>query len=154
MEKICKKCNINRDIVCFNKDTRYLDGRRNICKFCKSPEATEKTKIYNKEFSKKYREDNKEYFQDYNKNYWNENSDYLLEKKKEYYKENREKILENYHINKEIRAFCNKKWRDDNKEEIKKYKREYVSRRKSEDKLYKLSSSIRSLISISFKNKY
>jgi len=154
MEKICKKCNISRDIIFFNKDNRYPDGRRNICKFCKSPESLEKIKIYNKEYSKKYREENKEYFQDYNKKYHLKNSDNLLEKKKEYYRENREKILKNYHINKEIHAISNKKWRDNNKEEINKYKREYESRRKSEDKLYKLSGSIRSLISTSFRKKY
>jgi len=154
MEKICKKCNISRDLISFNKDNRNPNGRRNVCKFCKSPEALEKIRIYKKEYSKKYRENNREYFQDYIKKYLIENSNTILENKKEYYKNNREKILEYYHKNKEVLAISNKKWRDNNKEELKKYKREYESRRKSKDKLYKLSRSIRSLISISFKNKY
>ena len=151
--KICKKCNINRDIYDFNKDNRlhiYIDGRRNICKYCKSPISIEKLKLYNKEYGKEYRIENKEYFDEYNKKYRIENSSSLSIKKKEYYKENREQILNN----KENQAIYSKKWRDSNKEEIKKYKREYESLRKNEDKLYKLSKSIRSLISISFRKKY
>lgn len=46
-----------------------------------------------------------------------------------------------------------KKYKNKNKEKIREYQKNYFSNRKKEDILFKLSCNLRSLISISFKNK-
>ena len=35
MEKICTKCNINKNLNEFHKNKNYNDGFMNICKLCR-----------------------------------------------------------------------------------------------------------------------
>jgi hypothetical protein len=122
--KVCKKCNIKKDFSDFHKNTNCIDGFIGTCKSCH--------KIY----CKKYNLENKEI---------------LKFKQKIYYKNNTEKIKEyqrSYHFkNKELKIETSKKWNKNNKEK----RNRYLTNRKKEDPLFKLTCNVRSLISTSFK---
>lgn len=155
MVKICKFCHQSKNINEFDKDQRYEDGRRNKCKSCKrTPEFLERISKYNKEYGEKYRIDNKEKMKLYMTEYCDENYERLKEQKKQYYEDNKDHILNRAKLHYEQNKEKKKIYRQDNKERIREYKREYECSRKINDGLYKLSRSIRSLITISFKNKF
>ena len=64
--KICKKCNIEKDLSMFYKDKTLNDGLRNECKTCYKLLYS---KEYQKEYREKHREDIKKYKKEYNKTY-------------------------------------------------------------------------------------
>lgn len=68
----CSKCNIDKDISCFQKDTRSKSGYQSCCKDCQ----------------KEYRESHKDERQEY----LEENKDSIAKKQKEYFLNNRDKI--------------------------------------------------------------
>ena len=101
--KLCKKCNIEKDIEQFrlkkqkNKYYRYC--------YCKECEKIEK---------QKYKEANREY----SKNYYKKNKEKYAEKRKKYYIENQDKIKK---YRKKFDSEYLKKWRKEHPENIKKY---------------------------------
>src|SRR5690606_18399320 len=98
MSKKCLKCNIIKDINCFEKD-------RNQCRKCKAKYAKkryyEKREIilqkqrdkYNKEYYKEYYEKNKNKINKRNKKYKEENKEKKLKADRLYRLKNKDKIL-------------------------------------------------------------
>ena len=94
-KKICRKCEINLEISEFTCDKNSDDGKDKYCKTCKKKTRLEKQK----EWNKKYRENNKEKVKEdrennkgYIKNYKDKNRELLNKKAREKYKENPKKF--------------------------------------------------------------
>lgn len=123
-KKICNRCLIDKELSDFNKNSYHKDGYNSICKYC-IKEPARLRYILNKEKRKEYDKNNLEH---------------IKEVKKEYYKNNSKTI-----------KLKNKNYRLNNKEKrnltICKYRKE----KRKTDKLYHLTSNIRSLIRNSFK---
>jgi len=114
-----------------------------------------KAKEYQKEYNKKYYEENKEKRKEYNKKHYEENKEEIKESKKKYYEENKENIIKrNIEYNKkhyeekkeEIKEY-NKKYRQENKEEINEHQKE----RYHTDPCYKLRQIVTRLINKALK---
>ena len=143
--KVCRKCNIEKDIILFGKYHKGKDGLNPWCKDCikvKSDlyRSTSKGKDGRKKYAennkakisihrKKYREDNIEKISLRDKNYNIKNRERIGISKKEYYKNNKEKIDKDQ-----------KKYRDSNRETARKYHTTYMKNRSESDILFKLSS--------------
>jgi hypothetical protein len=97
--KKCNKCCENKEIIHFHKKTKTSDGYNTICIQC--------VKVKQKEYWERTKEEKKEKF----KEYYQENKQMFID----YHSENKEKILENQ-----------KKYREGNKEKVKKIKQDYV----------------------------
>ena len=152
MTKICKKCNIEKEINDFYKNKRSKDEYDNVCKICLK-RCTEKRK----EDSIKYRKKSKEKRKEYQKNYYLKNKNELDVKNKEYYEKNINKIKE-YKI----------KYAIDNKDKIKEFEKErrqketykenrryYEKNRRANDNLYRLSGNMRNILKLNLrKNNY
>ena len=141
--KVCKTCNVEKDISEFPKHRKYKDGLYSSCKSCKN-ESSKDYYFNNKEkvvhSSKLYRENNLEKVKVTVKKNYEKNRDSLLEYKKEYHKNYKEKYTE-----------INKTYQIENKDRINILKKEYISIRRKTDKLFKLKESISGLIRSSIK---
>ena len=148
--KICRKCNIEREISLYPKDKACKDGISNICKECH--------KMRCKEYSK----ENKENIAKRKKEKYENNKIDILEKSKEYYLNNKEIILskskfkyDNISWSKEERDIYNIKNRNryyNNKENNLERRRKIHSLRMKNDVLYRLSINIRTSIRESLKS--
>jgi len=143
--KICKSCNIEKELSKFNLNKKMKDGYLNHCKEClyiKHKEKKSETYFKNKEKIKEYLEKNKEKKKEkrkkYNKTYYKEKRLKIIEYQKEYYKKN-----------KDIKKEYDKEYRIKNK----KNRSIYHKNRKEVDYLYKFSLNIRNIIYTSLKNK-
>lgn len=145
VSKLCKKCNIEKDIFNFNKDKSKKDGYRNSCKACQ------------KKYLSEYYSDNKDDINAKNGEWKKNNKEYLSEKSKNYYQENKESILikrkEYIKNNKDINRERKRKYYKNNSKSILDKKKKYISKRKKQDKLFHLTLSIRSLIKNSFRKR-
>jgi hypothetical protein len=103
----------------------YLENKEKYKKWRKKWHDNPENESYKKEKLKEWRENNVDHLKEYSKNR---------------YEENKESISENKKV-----------WRENNKDKINEYRREYQKSRLSKDPLYKLSSSIRNRIGLSFK---
>jgi hypothetical protein len=139
MKKICKKCNIEKDILLFNKKKNSKDGLNYSCKECCKNYSqshylnnVEKYKIYYienkeniKEVNKNYKLKNKEYYRKYLENYYIENKECLSEYKRSYYIENKQDILnykkEYYNYNREYYLKNSSNWRLNNSSRYNEY---------------------------------
>jgi len=148
--KVCKKCNVEKELTEFTKDSKSKDKLRNNCRECrkkdsliyyhenkqwlkiKSKEWEEKNKDVLKQKKKIYRENNKEYAKKYRLN----NKDKAKEYAKEYYKNNKDR-----------KKIHDEKYRLNNKHK----KNEYSKKRKLIDPLYKLRCDTRNLIGCSIR---
>lgn len=124
--KKCIRCEIEKELEFFVKDTRRKDSRGSYCVECES----ERLKEYYKKNDKRIIERQK--------NYATENKDKVSEYQKEYREENKEKLYD-YH----------KDWREMNREEVNRKENE----RKKSNPLRKLSHIVRSRIYVYFKSK-
>ena len=141
--KICKKCEIEKELEQFHKDTRTKDGREGSCKDCKNKYQQEnkerikenKSKYYieNKDKFKEYKIDNKDKSKVYNKKYRDKNKDKI----KSY------KLTEDQKINKKIYT---KKWLEKNKEQVKIQKNKYKIEKMKIDVLFSLKHTINTSI--------
>jgi hypothetical protein len=136
--KVCSKCEIEKELIFFNKRKDSKDGYRNDCKEC----YKNRSEIYyekNKENlllqKKKYYENNKEILSIKHKNYYENNKEVCINYSKEYYKNNREKISER-----------EKKY----KERKKIYYKKYFNDRLKSDNLFKIKHYMKSMIRSSF----
>jgi hypothetical protein len=94
-KKVCKKCNLVKNISEFNKDKNRNDGLQPMCKVCIKEYKSEyylknKNKILDK--SKIYYEQNKEHVIERVKSWGDNNQDKIKEYKKSYVKNNRDTI--------------------------------------------------------------
>ena len=105
-----------------------------------------------REYNKKYYQENKEQAKEYNKKYYQENKEQAKEYKKKHYQENKEQAKEykkkHYQENKE--HF--KKYREDNKEYHKKWSREHCKKKYHEDIEFRIILTLRSRLSLAIKN--
>ena len=128
--KICKKCEIEKELEQFHKDTRTKDGREGSCKDCK----------------KKYQQENKERIKINKKIYLEKNRERLLLYKKEYKNSNPEKVIES-----------NKKWyrslNIEQKENLKIRKNNYHKSKMMNDELYKIRNITSKILSRIFRQK-
>jgi hypothetical protein len=124
--KKCSTCKIEKDFIEFSKNKTRKDGFQNTCIYC----------------NKIYINNNKEKIKENKSIYYNKNRESFLLKKKEYGLNNKEKIKEKQ------KEYCKK-----NREKINNYYRVYTKNRKENDKLFKLSCNLRTLIGMSIKGK-
>jgi hypothetical protein len=100
MFKICSKCDIEKDISDFHKNKHGKFGVRSICKKCmKSKYKYEKKgrrcnpnfdmKSYQKEYQKKWREDNKDIVKEKKKNHYINNKENYKNQSKQYNRKRR-----------------------------------------------------------------
>jgi hypothetical protein len=140
--KLCKICNINKELTDFGIEKKSKDGLRSSCKECRKLE------------SKKRYSENKEYFIQYNqltkesrnisKKKWSEiNKEKVKESNKKYVLNNPEKRKESLNIyysnNLEKIKTYKKKWYENNPS----YMNDYDKKRKKIDPEYKLWKNIR-----------
>jgi hypothetical protein len=145
--KLCKKCNVNKELEYFSKSKSSKDGLNNWCKECnkeylrsyyfenKELYSNRSKKYYElnfniiKENSKKWRENNLEYTKEYQKKYYSENNDEILDYKREHYIKNRDKYKKKAsqwrEENKDIYLEYLKYWRNDNPSYNKEYLKEW-----------------------------
>jgi hypothetical protein len=149
--KVCTRCKVEKEFTEFSIQKSAKDGVRSSCKECLKIDARKyylnnkevmlsKHKIYSQNNKEKLKEkskiryiNNKEKVSEKGKLYRLKNSDKVKESKKIYYETNKETLKPKY-----------KEYRLKNKENRNKAERE---RRKS-DSLYRLKSSMRSLINL------
>jgi hypothetical protein len=150
--KICKRCNIDKEIVSFTIKDKNTGRINNICKDCNRTYMKNYIKN-NSEKIKEYRKENKEIISEKNKNYYFNNKEKFKILNKKYYLDNKFYINENhknyYHLHKNDDDFKNKriKYRLYNKFKIN-LKRKY---RYNNDILYKINTIIRTNINRFFK---
>jgi hypothetical protein len=144
--KICKKCGELKSVENFNKRSSSKDGFRFECKICQ------------KKYSKVYYSKNRESILISSKKYYENNVENYRETHKQYYRDNKENILErtklNQKNNKKIYSERSKIWVLNNSDKINLYKQkfksknpnyhtEYISNRRKNDSLFRLSMNIR-----------
>lgn len=133
--KMCKKCNISKEINLFRK-------YRNSCRECEKEYGRDKYKKESeklKAVQKVNYENNKERYREYGRLYYKENKEINKSGRKEYYENNKD------HIKEQVRVYNSK-----NRGKINKRQREYNSLRIKNDIMFKLSKNIRTLIVNSF----
>jgi len=119
MEKNCTKCGLLKNIEDFAKCPGCKDGYTNKCKLCR------------KELGDIWRQNNP----DANKIWSEKNKEYDKERKKDHYNSNRDTYI--------VRA---KEYRQNNKDKVNQYVRDYRKKRFSEDEIFKLTFTVRSRI--------
>lgn len=138
--KVCRKCNEEKDICNFNKDKKRKDGLTVYCKSC------QKLMHYN------YYKNNKEKLSIIKKEYWDKNKEEINLKRLEYHKIYNSKRITTEE-QKENKRIYSKEYEQKNKEKIKEYKKEYKKNRYKTDNLFKLKCNVRNLINDSFRSK-
>ena len=116
---------------------KYREANKElIAKKAKEYREANKAKIA--EQRKTFREANKAKIAEQDKKYREANKAKILERNKLYYEHNKDKI---------------KQYREVNKDKINQQNREYIKKRKKNDIQFKINQNIRSLISMTIKNK-
>ncbi len=148
--KLCKYCNIEKNLDLFPIRKSGKDGHRNMCKKCYSSYI--KSKGYKYQTKK-----SKDEISEYNREYNLKNKEIISINKKNYYQKNKSIILDCRKIhrecNKEYYKNYSKTYREDNFEALKIYRREYEINKKKIDPLYNLKSHLRVLIKNNLNNK-
>lgn len=138
-QKVCLKCEFEKELRMFSVKKQSKDGYKSSCKEC------------DKEYRKKYYKKNKEEELNRNKKYNKNNWESIIQKQNEYYKINKEKIdkyKEEYReLNKEKSKKYIKQYLLDNPT----YRSKYFKDKKQKDPLFKLICSTRAAISKSIK---
>ena len=140
-KKVCKECSVEKDAVCFWKNKRNKDGKETKCIDCikaknSTPEMKEKMSKSNKE----WREKNPDYMKEYNKSdkskeyqkhYYKDNNEEYKKRKKEWRKNNRQRESETCQT-----------YREENRDKLNAYHREWKKAKRVEDVSYKLKENI------------
>lgn len=177
--KICRKCDIEKELSEFFKHVVTKDGYRSQCKSCckkydeetyekrkerlekyyKENEAIlkEKKKQYrlkNADKIKEYNKSRKDITKEYDKEYRKENVDQIKENKKQYYEDNKDYFKEKNKITRqnisiEKKREYNKRYYE--KAETKQRIKNYRKERAENEPLYKLTLNIRKRISATFR---
>ena len=179
--KICKDCNIEKEVTSFRKQKSEKDGLQSICKSC-GKEYRTKNKEHKNEYSRKYyqknkekriiykekskehriiyKEKSKEHVKEQRKKYYKENKERLKTYSKKYKKDNAKKIKEYYDKRIEKRREKRRIYKENNKELIdsirkendRKSKRNYQKKRRAKDPLFKLSGNLRNRTAMAFRS--
>ncbi len=152
--KECKKCKQEKELNNFGIDKKQCDGLNRVCKQCRqafskehSKTLYEKNKVWKENNVDKIKEYQKQYQKQYQKNYYQNNVDKI----KEYAKNNVDRRKEHYQNNVEKLKKRRKEYYYNNKEKTLLTNNAYRNKRKQSDPLYKLSVSLRSMISTTIK---
>jgi hypothetical protein len=101
--KVCKKCDTEKELAEFRKDSRNKDGKDKICKVCRKQEykdnPLQKKYYYDniekvKEYKAKEREGNRKYYSEYAREYRKNNYESENERMKRYRENNKDKFNE------------------------------------------------------------
>jgi hypothetical protein len=114
MNKICKRCKIDKDITAFYKLNKSKDGHQHVCKTCEK-EYKDRNKEHCENYRKLYVIQNKEKISEYRKEYNKINENKIAEQKQKYYEENKDRISLYYDLNKEKIAIRRKDYYKENK---------------------------------------
>lgn len=143
MFKTCSKCNLELDIIQFDKCKSNKDGIKGWCKECtKQYKASWKAKNLNKiiEYNEAYRTENRDTITERNRDWRNSNvvhrAEYAKEYMVEYYKENKDILSEKKKKYKGRYSETKKKWYMDNKELIMAYYIKNKGKRTEYRKIY------------------
>jgi len=136
--KVCRKCNINKEISCFDKNKNMSDGHINSCKSCVS------------KYGKRNYIENRSRILEGVREYSFQNKDRINIKAKEYRNKNREKIRDKQNL-KYTETRKSKRIKKTKKEKIEYHRLWQINRRKT-DNVFKLNKNIRNLIQNSFKS--
>ena len=128
--KICTKCNINKNLDCFNKDKGGHGGYCAQCKDCRKKYRRKNSK-HIKEYNEEYRKNNPEKFKELKKEYLDKFGDREKQKRREY-----------HYANKKEQNKKSREWKKNNRDKI----REYKKYRYNNDIQYKLSEVLRSRV--------
>ena len=144
----------NKQKITESKKVYYENNKEKILSKVKEYSINNIDKI--KDYKDKYNKNNPNL--EYHKEYREKNRELISSKRKLYYQENKDKIKQKVRdYTSENKEYINKRKRDSrekNKAEYNRKWREYVKNRKDTDPLYKLTCSIRNLISQSFKDQF
>jgi hypothetical protein len=132
--KKCTKCNLEKNLLEFNKSCLYIDGRRSECRECQKLQG------------RIYREKNKEKINEKLRIQYRNNPSIQKSRSEKWKSEN----PEDYKISNYKRS---KKWEEKNKEYRKIYKNNYSTERLKTDKLFNLGRNVRIRINRFMKNK-
>ena len=153
--KKCSKCKQEKELNNFGVDKKECDGLNRVCKQCRQTFYKEHSKRlyeYNKEYVKKNVDKIKEYQKEYRKEYYvKKNVDKIKNPYKKYNENNVNKRKEYYDNNVEKLKNKRKEYYKNNKEKTLLTNNAYRNKRKQSDPLFKLSVSLRSMISTTIK---
>ena len=162
-KKICSKCKIEKDVCEFFIDKSKKEGVYPSCKVCKKEyfsnndvkikDYQQKRRMNNPDYGKQFREKNPDYVKNYYKNnkikmidsvkkHYNKNRDSLLPKKRNY-------SLKYYYENIDIIKEKRKVYDKNNREK----RNNYISDRKLNNPIYRLSVIVRNRIRTFIKSK-
>lgn len=143
--KICKKCNIEKELNQYR--IQKSNGKERYCSWCRTCEK-EYLSNYDKTSNKR-----KEYKKQYRKNYQQKNSEKLKEYHKKHYQEHKEEIKEKYIQINLIEPYWKKDWYKEYRRspEYKEYRKNYFASRIKTDKDFALKVKLRKLICRSFR---
>lgn len=156
--KICSKCKAYKDFNSFHKSSTSKDGLKSSCKECRNIENRNRRKdeLY-KAKECKYREINKEKIKNYKSSYYLNNKEEIAKNGKIYYENNKEYINDRnrkyYLENKQNIEIYQKEYYVNNKESLNEYKKKWFNEKYNNDEIFRLKSSISSLIRSSFRKK-
>lgn len=148
----CSECKLLKDRSCFYKNSTSSTGYSCVCISCQG----------NK--SKQYYAENSEVIKEKNASYYLENSEKVKAKVNEYRVENRDVVLEKkreygkkvrqepwwIELHRDSRVVCTKKWRNENREHIKEYNKQYKSENSDMCNVMSMERSNRKRIQESF----
>jgi len=146
--KICSKCEINKLICDFTKNSQSKDGYYPSCKECRKKSRL-KNPLIEKLSNKLWREKNKEHLQNYNNEWREQNFDYYskwITKNPDYQKNY-------YQINREKKEHYQKNYYNENKSILLEKSNEYVKKRRKYDEVFRLRLNVRNRINNFIKNK-
>ena len=145
-------CNRNICNKCLKIESRkyYINNKERIKHRVKNRYENKKEEI--KIYKDKYNSEN--YNKEYHKKYRESKREEIKEIKKIWYIENKDKVKKYQQENKEYFSLKKKENRDKNKDYYNLLNRKYIKEKKENNYLYKLTCSIRCLISQSFKGQY
>jgi hypothetical protein len=148
--KICKHCNITKNLTEFGNNKRYKDTTENICKECKKIKyALDRDR--NLISQKKWREKNKNYQKEWAK----KQGEQLIEYRKEYYKKNKEIFItrkQEWRKLNPVKAYQEgKNYRDKYRDKVNEYSRLWKETKRFTDPCYKIKENISRRLRYEFK---
>lgn len=150
MNKICKRCQIEKPIEEYGNNIKEKDGKNIYCKECelkRAREYREKNREKVNQSSKNYRNNNPEKYKETIKKYLEKNPDMTSTERSRKYRSNEEwrkkfkEAQKKYNLNnKEKIKDKNKKYRSENEEKVKTLKKNWVLANKEKVKRIKNES--------------
>jgi hypothetical protein len=157
--KMCNKCNQEKKLNEFSKDSSKIDNLDPCCKICKQIKAKAyyvKDKEKHIKRTSIYIKCNKEKHKNLMDSWYKSNKDNLKPQYQKYYQENKDKLVEYSLIyqnnNKEKYNQYQKEWRLKNKDKLNNQIKEWSKKERKNNPLFKLRHSLRARIHDIVKN--